>query len=133
MAAAMALGLRRETSAGRRTAAGVGLASGFLAGSTGVGGPPVVLFWLGGRDTAPQVRANLIVFFTVVGAFSLTLLTASGLADRATLTLTAVIMPVYGLGLVAGARGFSGLPEPVYRPAALVLIAAAGVMALVRG
>jgi hypothetical protein len=132
MAAAMALGLRREARAGRRAAAGVGLASGFLAGSTGVGGPPVVLFWLGGGDAAPRVRANLIVFFTVAGAFSLALLTASGLADRATLTLTAVIMPVYGLGLVAGSRGFKGLPERVYRPAALVLIGAAGLTALVR-
>ncbi len=132
MAAAMALGLRREAGASRRAAAGVGLASGFLAGSTGVGGPPIVLFWLGGRDTAPQVRANLIVFFTVVGALSLTLLTVSGLNNHETLTLTAVIMPVYGLGLLAGARGFTGLPERVYRPAALALIATAGLTALLR-
>jgi hypothetical protein len=132
VAAAMALGLRREMRASRRGAAGVGVASGLLAGSTGVGGPPVVLFWLGGRDPVPQVRANLIVFFTVTGVLSLTLLTASGLANRDTLALTAALMPVYGLGLLTGARGFKGMPERVYRPAALLLIAAAGLTALVR-
>jgi hypothetical protein len=133
LAALMALGLRRRAATTRRAAAGVGLAAGFLSGSTGIGGPPVVLFWLGGRDAAPQqVRANLIVLFTLVGALSLTLLTASGLNTRTTLTLTAVLMPLYGLGLLTGARGFTGLSERVYRPTALILVAAAGLTALLR-
>ena len=132
LAALMALGFRRRAATTRGAAAGVGLAAGFLSGSTGIGGPPVVLFWLGGRDPAPQVRANLLVLFTLVGALSLTLLTASGLNTRTTLTFTAVLMPVYGLGLLAGARGFTGLSERVYRPAARILIAVAGLTALLR-
>lgn len=42
---------------------GVGAASGALGGSTGMIGPPVILFWLGGQNNAALVRANINAFF----------------------------------------------------------------------
>lgn len=130
MAAAMALGLRRTTPPGRRTALGIGLGAGFLSGSTGVGGPPVVLFWLAGPDAPPRMRANLMVFFALSSVLSLTGLAVAGVITAAVATLALVLWPSYALGLLAGGRLFSGADARLYRPLALVIVAGAGLTAL---
>ena len=44
---------------------GVGLFSGVTAGAVLIAGPPVILYWLGGGNSAKIVRANLMVFFMI--------------------------------------------------------------------
>ena len=137
MAAAMALGLRRTTPPGRGSALGIGLGiglgAGFLSGSTGVGGPPVVLFWLAGPDAPPRMRANLMVFFALSSVLSLTGLALAGVITAAVATLALVLWPSYALGLLAGGRLFTGADARLYRPLALVVVAGAGLTALVFG
>ena len=106
---------------------GVGSASGLLGGSTGIGGPPVILFWLGGQSQAPQVRANIIAYFAFTGVVNLAALAVGGLFTREVLGLSALLMPVYGLALWAGARSFRLASETFFRRTAYILIAAVAV------
>ena len=133
VAAAMALGVRRRTVANGMQTAGIGLAAGFLSGATGIGGPPVVLFWLAGPDAASRLRANLIVFFALASVLSIGGLALARVVTPDVLALTLALWPAYGLGLVAGGRVFDGADARLYRPLALAIIATAGLSALVRG
>ena len=48
--------------------AAVGAVAGLGSGAVQIAGPPVIVFWLGGRSDAITVRANLMVFFVLIGA-----------------------------------------------------------------
>ena len=54
----------RRLPAWRRSERSAGLGSGAVQ----IAGPPVIMFWLGGRSDARTVRANLMVFFVLMGA-----------------------------------------------------------------
>ncbi|MEK9176785.1 MAG: sulfite exporter TauE/SafE family protein, partial [Patescibacteria group bacterium] len=41
----------------------VGTVSGFFSGFAQIGGPPVIMYWLGGQGKPDTVRANLVLFF----------------------------------------------------------------------
>jgi hypothetical protein len=127
----MALGYRRRSRPGRAGTAAVGAAAGLLSGATGIGGPPVVLFWLSGQDGAPRVRANIFVFFAFTGTLSLAGLATAGLVTVEALRLALVLGPAFALGLVLGARVFGRTDDRTYRRAALLIIAAIGVMTVV--
>lgn len=107
---------------------GVGAAAGFTGTLAGLYGPPIVLFWLGGTADASTVRANLITFFglaTVVSGASF------WLSDLFTweVTLMALwLIPLYGVMLWLGAKGFGRATEKLYRYTALVV---AGIMSAV--
>ena len=66
--AAMATGLRYKGEPRLGQTFAVGSAMGFLSGAIGLGGPLIVLFWLGGPERAARVRSNIFAFF---GAFSI--------------------------------------------------------------
>ncbi len=127
----MALGWRRRTAPGSTATVAVGGAAGFLSGATGIGGPPVVLFWLSGQDGAPRVRANIFVFFTLTGTLALAGFAVAGLVTAEALRLALMLGPAYAAGLLLGGRVFGRADERLFRPAALLLIAAIGVVSLV--
>ena len=126
VAVAMALGLRRTAPPGRPATLATGAASGLLAGSTGIGGPPVILFWLSGQDAAARTRANIVVFFGFTGVAALIGFAGAGVLTANVWLLTALLMPTYGLGLWLGARAFGRTGDAVYRRIALAVIAAVG-------
>ncbi len=132
VAAAMAVGVRRRTPPTPTATVGIGLVAGFLSGSTGVGGPPVVLFWLAGPDAAARMRANLIVFFALAAVLSIAGLALAEVVTAEVLALTVALWPAYGLGLVCGGRVFTGADVRLYRPIALGIIAVAGLTAVIR-
>ncbi len=126
----MALGLRRRATPGPPGTLLVGGVAGVLAGSTGIGGPPVILFWLSGQDTAPTMRANIIVYFSLAAALTLAGLVAAGLVTAFVLGLTLALAPAYAVGLFLGARAFGASDDRLYRWLALGIIGVAGAVAL---
>ncbi|TVQ41586.1 MAG: sulfite exporter TauE/SafE family protein [Geminicoccaceae bacterium] len=130
VAAAMALGLRRRSAPGRLASVATGGVSGLLGGSIGIGGPPVILFWLSGQDPAARTRANIIAFFGVTGVVALIGFLLAGIMTADVLVLTALLMPAYALGLWAGARAFGRTADGFYRRAALAIITAIGLSTL---
>ena len=119
-----------ERAAHHRVAAGI--LSGSLATSTGLGGPPLVLF-LTGRSLDPaRVRDTLAVVFVAQGALGLAVL---ALFD--TLALPegmAVLAAAAVAGQVAGRRAFTALrAADRFEPLLLGVLGLAGVAALAVG
>lgn len=110
-----------------------GVASGTLNGATGMGGPPVVFYFLAGQDDSPTVRASVVAHFAAIDLASLALLVVVGALDRHALLLAASLLPVYLLGAWLGARLFGLASEAFYRRLALGLLAAVAAASLLAG
>jgi hypothetical protein len=112
--------------------AGVGALSGLMSGAIGLSGPPIVLFWLGGQADAWTARANMIAYLGLLSVAVITLMSWDGLMTWPVLRLSIVLMPIYAVGVLLGARGFRIAPERWFRAFALGLIAAVAIVSLVR-
>lgn len=130
--ALMATGWRWTGPRGPKVQAGVGAASGFLGGATGLSGPPVVLYFLASPLPPAVVRANLILYLLAVDAALLVVLSLRGAIDGPMLAAGALLAPAFLAANALGAWAFRALPgsQAAYRPAALVLMAAAALAGL---
>lgn len=108
----------------------VGLVAGFFSGSTQIGGPPVVAYWLGGVLPAATVRANLMLYFEVSTVISVVSFTVGGLMVPALVPLVLAAAPLYGLGIGLGARAFGLATDTTFRRLSLALIALAVILSL---
>jgi uncharacterized membrane protein YfcA len=108
----------------------VGLVSGLLKGATGMSGPPVILYLLSGPEAAAQHRANLILYFGLIGIVAVIPVVWAGLVGWPTLLLTAIMLPVLLVFVPIGARLFHVIPVSWYRRLALVALVGAGAFAL---
>jgi uncharacterized membrane protein YfcA len=108
----------------------VGALSGLFSGIAQIGGPPVVAYWLGGKQAANVTRANIIMFFAGSGLIALVTYFAGGLIARNVLMWSALTGPAYGLGLFFGSRLFGFASERTFRRACFALIAIAVVISL---
>jgi len=108
----------------------VGAVSGLLKGSTGMSGPPVIVYFLSGPEEVRRHRANFILFFGVIGIASIVPPLLAGLIDAPALLRAAVLLPVLLLSVRTGARLFHLVPVPWYRRFAFAALIAAGGIAL---
>ncbi|MFK8250327.1 sulfite exporter TauE/SafE family protein [Ancylobacter terrae] len=108
----------------------VGLIAGVCGGAAQMSGPAVVAYWLGGKTPAAQVRANLFGFFALATVSSATAYAYAGLFTAEVGVMSAILGPLYGLGLVAGARLFPYASDAHYRRAAYLVIALAALTSL---
>ncbi len=121
---------------GRKFVAGPGVlllagsASGFMATTTGVGGPPVALTYQ--HDTPATMRASISAFFTVGAVMSLVALVLAGEVSRRSLELTAVLSPAVLLGIITARRIKHRLNAELVRPAVLALCLLSATALLVR-
>jgi len=105
--------------------AGVGGAAGILGGTTGLTGPPVILFYLASTRPAAIMRANTILFLALLDLGIIANMAVRGLIDWAVIPLTATLAVPYGLGITVGQGLFHPDLEKLYRRLAFVVIAAA--------
>jgi uncharacterized membrane protein YfcA len=118
---------------GRPTAAaslGVGALSGFGAGAVQIGAPPLLVYWLGGQNSAATVRANIMVYFIMQGLLTLLFYVYSALFTAQSLVLSLLFGLPFGLALALGARWFHGTSDAIYRRIAYAIIAVAGLISL---
>ena len=108
----------------------VGAVSGLLKGSTGMAGPPVILYFLSGPEEARRHRANFILFFGVIGIASVIPPLLAGLVDAPVLIRTVLLLPVLLLCVRIGARLFHVIPVAWYRRFAFGALILAGGIAL---
>lgn len=122
--------------AGRKFVAGgptlllAGGASGFMATTTGVGGPPVALTYQ--HDTPQTMRATISTFFAVGAVMSLIGLLLADQVTRRSLELTAMLIPSVVLGIVTARRIKHRLNAEVVRPAVLALCTLSATALLIR-
>jgi uncharacterized membrane protein YfcA len=108
----------------------IGTIAGLLKGSTGISGPPVILYLLAGLEEAKRHRANLIMFFATIAIVSVIVPVLGGLVDLTVLVRLAVVLPVMAVTVPLGARLFHVVPVRLYRPFAMGVLLAAGGLAL---
>jgi len=103
----------------------VGGLSGLFGGLAQLSGPPVVAYWLTGRDRPDTVRANIILFFGATSLLTTLSYAVSGLMSLKVAELALMVGPLYGAGLLAGSRLFRLASESLFRRLCYALIAAA--------
>ncbi len=99
-----------------------GWVSGFLGGSTGLGGPPVVLYYMASGLPAVQLRGNFLLFFVGINAAFLVTLAVMGHLALAAAVLGLVLVPPFLLANILGAAMFRPEREALYRGVAFGII-----------
>ncbi len=121
--AALASGWRLQKALPFAGTAAVGGVAGLAGGAASLYGPPLILFWLGGRSGAAQVRDNIYAIFGLLSVVAGTTQWLNGLLTFDVLREALLLLPVYILATVTGARLFRHASEAHYRLVALGLCA----------
>ncbi|MBP6012029.1 MAG: sulfite exporter TauE/SafE family protein [Alphaproteobacteria bacterium] len=108
--------------------AATGALSGVANGASGVGGPPVVLYYLAGDGSTAAVRATVIVYFFAIDVVSTVIYSARGLVTHEVTVLTALCVPAAIAGVWLGTKLFDRASEQTYRRVAYAIIAAAALV-----
>lgn len=111
----------------------IGATSGTLSGSVGIGGPPIILFWLGGQEQTATIRANIIGAFAFTTASALVTFYSKGLFAGTALQLAVILTPLYGLSVWVGTLLFPFATQEFFRRLALTLVAFVAVSSVVLG
>ena len=121
----MLRGFRLEKTPSTATSTATGVASGVLNGAFGIGGPPVVLFYLSAPGAAAIGRASIIFFFLFtdllgVGYFA----TQDGIVTAQSFVQAALWLPALLIGVWIGAHGFKHMNQDAFRRWVLVILIA---------
>ncbi len=108
----------------------VGLTSGFFSGSAQIGGPPIVVYWLGGTIPIATVRANIVLYFAISSLITAATYITAGLIGLPLLLLTATAAPFYGAGIYLGSRLFGLASDRTFRRICFGLIILAAIIGL---
>jgi len=108
----------------------VGALGGALAGATGMGGPPAILYLMSGDDPAADVRANMVAYFSIIFVGIVITFGLLGLVTTEVLWRIALMVPVYVVGVVIGTRMFGLASERTFRNIALATLAASSTWVL---
>jgi uncharacterized membrane protein YfcA len=106
-----------------------GLASGFAATTTGVGGPPMALTYQ--HSDPATMRSTISAFFLFGALMSLGALALAGEVGVRQWQLTALLLPGIALGVIAARLLQHRLDPEVVRPAVLVICTIAAIALLV--
>jgi uncharacterized membrane protein YfcA len=129
MAAAIVLGLRYG-GADRHGELLAGALSGALSTSTGMNGPPVVLYLQTRRIATDEFRAALSSFFFLSGLVTLAAFAATGLVHGDVLALGAASLPAVFAGNWLGHQLLGRLSEASFRRLVLTLVSATALSAI---
>jgi uncharacterized protein len=101
---------------------GVGLVSGTMSGVAQIGNPPIIAYWLGTDMPSERIRANLIVYFSMLTLLGVAIFAAKGLLTFTVMGLTCAALPGYVFGMWAGNRVFPLASQATFRGIAFALI-----------
>jgi uncharacterized membrane protein YfcA len=114
----------------RTALAAVGLITGVIETSTGVGGPPLALAYQ--YKSGPVLRSTIALCFLVGEIISMVVLAASGKVTREALIISAEMLPFLFLGSYASKFVHHRLDGPLLRYLVLGFASVAGIVAIVQ-
>ncbi len=129
----LALGFTRPFRREKPVAGLAGFAGGFLASSTSLGGPPVVLFMHNQDWRKEAIHPSLAACFLLTTSGSLVGLLISGLVRLPTVLTAASLAPALLVGTAVGIVAFRRINERVFRLLSVVIIFGAGIVAVLSG
>lgn len=118
---------------GKRTLsvrAAIGAVSGFCNGLTGIGGPPVILYYLSGEKEIAGIRANLVVYFAFITLIAVPFFLYAGLVTAETLLRWVSLTPPLLVGVAVGSRFFQGASREVFMRASLLTLLVAALVGI---
>lgn len=108
----------------------VGAVSGFSNGLTGIGGPPVILYYLSGGKDIAAIRANLVIYFAFITLVAVPFFVYAGLVTVETLWRWLILTPPLLIGVAVGSRLFQRTTERSFIRAALLTLLAAALVGI---
>jgi uncharacterized membrane protein YfcA len=109
---------------------GVGLFAGFGGGAVQIAGPAVIIYWLSRGHAAQSMRANLMVFFTLIDVMLVASYAAQGLFTTDSVALSVLLGIPFVAALALGVRMFHGTSDRLYRNVAYAIIGIAALLSL---
>jgi uncharacterized protein len=106
--------------------------AGAMGGATGIGGPPLVLYFLATAEPARQVRGDLSGYFLVTGIVGLATYFFYGLITVKALTIGGILAVPHFAGMSFGGFLFPRASEKTFRWIALTILACVGVGTLLK-
>lgn len=100
----------------------VGLLSGFLNGSAGLSGPPVVLFLTNQNTDKDVFRANLTFYGIATNIFAIILFISKGIINTSVLNFSAIYLPALIIGVLSGIKISSKINETLFKTLTIYLI-----------
>lgn len=131
--AALIRGYRRMIRRERLGAGLIGAASGVIAGSVSMGGPPVVLFFAGLDSDKQAFRANLVAYFLCLNLAGLPMYYVGGLLTADVFRMFLILVPPLILGGLAGTRLLHRVSERTFRRITFAIVTLAAATAIVNG
>ena len=95
-----------------------------------IAAPPVILYWLGGGNSATTIRANLMVLFMICDVLLVAIFGHQGLFEARPLALSLLLGVPFFLGMGIGASFFHGTSDKLYRNIAYAIITLAAIVSL---
>ncbi|MCJ2163932.1 MULTISPECIES: sulfite exporter TauE/SafE family protein [unclassified Pseudodesulfovibrio] len=105
-----------------------GLLSGFLGGSIGAGGPPVIIYTALQPWSKDQVKATLACYFAISGLIIIASHAISGMITHEVLRLYSMSLPALVAGIYLGTLAYKHISDHGYRKLAFILVFLLGLM-----
>jgi uncharacterized protein len=115
-------GFRLERTPGPAATIATGAASGFLNGSLGIAGPPVILFYFSSPAAVNVGRASVIAYFLGTDVTGLAFMAPQDLINASTLTRFVTFLPALLIGVWIGARSFRNANPEKFRRWVLIIL-----------
>ncbi len=125
--AGLAAGLRFRSPPGGGATLLAGALSGLLNGAAAMGGPPVIVFYLGTQTAVRVGRASLVFYFSLIDLATAGLAAVAGLLTLRLLILAALCVPALLAGQVIGTSLFRSPLQRHYRRVAITVLTVIGV------
>jgi len=107
-----------------------GMASGALATSTGLSGPPIIMLFAARGLAKDAFRSTISAYFVLISIAGLPILVESGALGRAELQTAGLLTPAAIAGTLLGNRIVRHLTAHGFRRLTLVLLLATGLMGI---
>jgi len=115
-------GFRLERTPGPAATVATGAVSGFLNGSLGIAGPPVILFYFSSPAAVNVGRASMIAYFLGTDVTGLAFMAPHELINSSTLIRFVTFLPALIVGVWLGARSFRNADPAAFRRWVLIIL-----------
>ena len=129
----LSLGLSKTLSREKLAGGVAGFVGGTLSSSTGIGGPPVVLFMHNQNWQKETIHTNLAAYFLFATSFSLVALTVSGLVDTQLIISAVSLAPALLAGVGLGILVFRRINTLYFRWLSIAIVICSGTLGILSG
>jgi len=126
----LATGWRYKGEYTLRESSATGFTSGLIGGATSLGGLPVILYYLSGKNTTAVTRASIVVFLVVTTLVSVVTYLSHGIVTSDVVLRTAWLAPFFMVAIWIGGNLFGKVSESFFRSVTLLVVGSVGVAML---